>query len=313
MDSSCLWAKLSPFQSVRTHGIVSGIVAQAVYRMVLTDGNQKLLQSLLRLDEKSLARFLGYLVSVHDIGKIECTFQSGDAEMKQRIIVEGLAEKYITKSGIRHEKSSKEALQRIWKKQGMDRKAYKFYVGIVKAHHQGKIGDGQKGSALWQQLQDSFETEMRCVFWEENAQLPTFDEKDRSCIAALLLGILILSDWIASGETFSDAETVLQQAAGMQVVQNRAEAFFSENGFIAEPISWDNWIGIDAEDVNRSTQIIGEYLVEIVWYDESYCLYWTDNAYIYSLELPNSISEEVMIEIFSSIRPIDQDVNQSGG
>lgn len=77
--------------------------------------------------------------------------------------------------------------------------------------------------------------------------------------------------------------------------------------------SSDNWIGIDAEDVTRTTQIIGEYLVEIVWYDESYCLYWTDNAYIYSLELPNSISEEVMIEIFSSIRPIDQDENQSGG
>ena len=77
--------------------------------------------------------------------------------------------------------------------------------------------------------------------------------------------------------------------------------------------SSDNWIGIDAENVTRTTQIIGEYLVEIVRYDESYCLYWTDNSYIYSLELPNSISEEVMIEIFSSIRPIDQDVNQSGG
>lgn len=75
----------------------------------------------------------------------------------------------------------------------------------------------------------------------------------------------------------------------------------------------DNWIGIDAEDVTRTTQIIGEYLVEIVWYDESYCLYWTDNAYIYSLELPNSISEEVMIEMFSSIQPIYQDATQNGG
>ena len=75
----------------------------------------------------------------------------------------------------------------------------------------------------------------------------------------------------------------------------------------------DNWIGIDAEDVNRTTQIIGDFLVEIVWYDESYCLYWTDNAYIYSLELPNSITDEAMEEIFSSIQPIDQDAIQNGG
>ena len=75
----------------------------------------------------------------------------------------------------------------------------------------------------------------------------------------------------------------------------------------------DTWIGIDAEDVTKTSQVIGEYLVEIVWYEKSYCLYWTDNAYIYSLELPNSISEEVMIEIFSSIRPIDQEATQNGG
>ena len=75
----------------------------------------------------------------------------------------------------------------------------------------------------------------------------------------------------------------------------------------------DTWIGIDAEDVTRSSRVIGEYLVEFVWYDESYGLFWTDNAYVYSLELPNSISEEVMTEIFSSILPIDQDTVQNGG
>lgn len=75
----------------------------------------------------------------------------------------------------------------------------------------------------------------------------------------------------------------------------------------------DTWIGIDAEDVSRSSRVIGEYLVEFVWYDESYGMFWTDNAYIYSLELPNSITDEAMVEIFSSIQPIDQDAIQNGG
>lgn len=72
---------------------------------------------------------------------------------------------------------------------------------------------------------------------------------------------------------------------------------------IPENATSDNWIGIDAENAKQTSQIIGEYLVEIVWLEESYSLHWTDNAYVYSLELPNSISQETMAEIFSSIQP----------
>lgn len=82
---------------------------------------------------------------------------------------------------------------------------------------------------------------------------------------------------------------------------------------IPENAASDNWIGIDAEGANRTSQIIGEYLVEIVWLEESYSLHWTDNAYVYSLELPNSLSQEVMLEIFSSIQPVHRDAIQNGG
>lgn len=74
---------------------------------------------------------------------------------------------------------------------------------------------------------------------------------------------------------------------------------------IPENATSDTWIGIDAEDATRTSHIIGEYLVEIVWLEESYSLHWTDNAYVYSLELPTSISQEVMVEIFNSIKPME--------
>lgn len=117
--------------------------------------------------------------------------------------------------------------------------------------------------------------------------------------------------FIPSGYDMID-EIHTTYSVGRFWIKNSEMISFSQD-IIQSNATNDNWTGIDAEDVTRTTQIIGEYLVEIVRYEESYCLYWTDNAYIYSLELPNSISEEVMIEIFSSIRPIDQDVNQSGG
>ena len=99
---------------------------------------------------------------------------------------------------------------------------------------------------------------------------------------------------------------------GIWVNDEDQKIYYSHYTLLDDATS-DTWIGIDAEDVTRSSRVIGEYLVEFVWYDESYGLFWTDNAYVYSLELPNSISEEVMTEIFSSILPIDQDTVQNGG
>lgn len=99
---------------------------------------------------------------------------------------------------------------------------------------------------------------------------------------------------------------------GIWVNDEDQKIYYSQYPLLDDATS-DTWIGIDAEDVTRSSRVIGEYLVEFVWYDESYGLFWTDNAYVYSLELPNSISEEVMTEIFSSILPIDQDTVQNGG
>lgn len=96
-------------------------------------------------------------------------------------------------------------------------------------------------------------------------------------------------------------------------VNNIGERIWFSQAIIPSNATVDNWIGIDAEDVMRSTRVIGEYLVEFVWYDESYGMFWTDNAYVYSLELPNSITDEAMVEIFSSIQPIDQDATQNGG
>lgn len=99
---------------------------------------------------------------------------------------------------------------------------------------------------------------------------------------------------------------------GIWVNDEDQKIYYSQYPLLDDATS-DTWIGIDAEDVTRSSRVIGEYLVEFVWHDESYGLFWTDNAYVYSLELPNSISEEVMTEIFSSILPIDQDTVQNGG
>ena len=68
----------------------------------------------------------------------------------------------------------------------------------------------------------------------------------------------------------------------------------------------DSWIGIDIEDSSKEMALIGDYRVDIIRMEESYLLVWTNNAYFFTLQLPNSIDDETMREIFLSWKPAEQ-------
>ena len=76
MNAKDIWAKTEPFQSVLTHARVSGTVAETLLFELLSCGVRKQLSDALSLDREQLAAFVGYLVSLHDIGKIEYSFQA---------------------------------------------------------------------------------------------------------------------------------------------------------------------------------------------------------------------------------------------
>ena len=98
------WAKTRPFQSVYTHALVSGRVAQCLMSEYVSEGNQNLLSEATGLESEELSDFVGYLVSLHDIGKLEYSFQAQDEEYRKRVSEDAeLCEIYIP--GIRHEKT----------------------------------------------------------------------------------------------------------------------------------------------------------------------------------------------------------------
>ena len=63
------------------------------------------------------------------------------------------------------------------------------------------------------------------------------------------------------------------------------------------------WWGVDAEDSTRRTVLMGDYLVEIIDAEDNYKLVWTNNEYLFTLELPYSVNEEEMQKIFASWGP----------
>lgn len=223
---SQLWAKTGPFQSVLTHGLITGAVAQDLVRLALSEGVRLELERVLACSPEEFLRLAGYIASLHDIGKIGLAFQSQGSETKK--LLESLGLNCGIPSPVRHEKTTYTALRRIWNRK------WPFYADILAAHHQGRSGRGERGGGVWAKLQDDFERVMRREFLKrDEIELPLPGNEDEGAAGALLLGIVILADWIASGEAFADAEEWMAGGAGLGEARRRARDFIGHSGLQA--------------------------------------------------------------------------------
>ena len=233
------WAKTSPFQSVYTHGIVSGSVAMTLINRQLSYGDRQLLMGKLCLNEEGLCRFVGYLVSLHDIGKIEYSFQMADEDCREKIqAIAGPNELY--KPHIRHEKTGRMCVKTLWRELGEDRRSGDVLSRVIGAHHQGKNGpSGFDGNSVWYTFQKEFEREMRELFLGDTRnRLPIIHKKDQGTVAAMLLGITILSDWISSSVAFEDAEVWIKDENREEIIGERTDSFIEKSGLLPSGVVW---------------------------------------------------------------------------
>lgn len=227
-----VWAKTQPYQSILTHSILSGIVAQAIAKQMLVPGVQQKLLAALSCTTQQCWDWLGYLVSLHDIGKVEGQFQYRWPPMKEIMDAAGLKPAFCDPQPVRHKKTTWRCLtERIWNREEHSSQS-KFYADILRVHHQGKAGlEGERHNLFWNQLQEELEHQMRLRFLHSEALfLPNVEKKDRGSVGVLLLGIVILSDWIASSDTFAQAETWLSQPDGPDRARDLANTFLSASG-----------------------------------------------------------------------------------
>ena len=227
-----IWAKSNPFQSILTHSLISGTVAQVLFEQMLAPGVRRQLCKRLSCNLTQLKQWVGYLVALHDIGKVEGQFQYRWPEMREKLDIAGLRPQYFDERPIRHEQTTGYCLShRIWA-QVEDRRAKRFYASILAAHHQGK--DGIKGNTqepFWSQKQEELECELRKKFLgTETLWMPAVDKPDQGAVGALLLGIVILADWIASSDYFARAEEWMSQPDSQRCVEEWAGQFLQLSG-----------------------------------------------------------------------------------
>lgn len=239
MNNSDFWAKTSPFQSVLTHAKISGMVAIVLVEELLSAGVREQLCNNLSLNEDQLTGFVGYLVSLHDLGKIEYSFQVQDEETRQAIESD-LTLHEVFMPGIRHEKTGQSFLRAFWKECGENRQSCTLMSKIVGAHHQGKTGNGSYNqNSAWQAFRVSLEAELKKKFLADQAvRLPSFQKEKQGSIASILLGIMILSDWIASGSSFADAEAWIRDTDSDNRIREITQKFLHDSGLRPKHFTW---------------------------------------------------------------------------
>ena len=229
-----LWAKTNPFQSVLTHSALTGLIAQVLLTELLSPGSLGLLASALGMSGDALRQWIGYFVSLHDLGKVEELFQWKWDKMHSYLLECGLGTAFRSRpNSVRHECTTLIALKtELWSQCDGDRQSKRLLTDVLAAHHQGKHGKwGDMDSAAWRKLRAELEQAMRKYFLQDSVPtIPTVDYSQCGQAGVLLLGLVIASDWIASGVWFSDAQEWFHLPHGKATAVQRTKQFLAQSG-----------------------------------------------------------------------------------
>jgi CRISPR-associated endonuclease/helicase Cas3 len=199
-----LWGKSSPYKSLICHMIDVGVQAQEllVFGCVYVVADE--LAELFGCSRREAIDLIGYLAALHDIGKCHPLFQqNGQDEELIRFLDSIQSLQAVTSDGFRHEKYSEIALRRLLRFQSLSPFAVKMASTALRLHHQGKAGMGDEPQGIkrrefWQEQQKIIHTLLVELFHPDISLLNKCTNMD--CTGVLISGVIILADWLASGQ-----------------------------------------------------------------------------------------------------------------
>ena len=89
-------------------------------------------------------------------------------------------------------------------------------------------------------------------------------------------------------------------------LNNQGERILFTQQPLQHELTADNWYGYNAAEYAKNSILLGDYQVEKIDTTEDYKLVWTNNEYLFVLELPYSVTEEEMRKIFDSWGPMEE-------
>ena len=163
-EHEILWSKKNPEKKLLIHLLETGSVAQTLLKKSVFYPILLELSNRISLPKDKIIALVGYLASLHDIGKIHPAFIGQIPEYKEYLQKNEL---YYSVSKFRHEQYGSLILKKIWeeKKRFSDRRMRRNLSTIIQFHHQGKGGnDGRMKpdrEAHWKKYQEEYEEKVK--------------------------------------------------------------------------------------------------------------------------------------------------------
>ena len=233
-----LWAKSEPYKSLWSHLRETAIVSKTILQY--SNSNIKILRlgNLLGLSDEEALRLIMYLSGLHDLGKLHPLFLiKSDSDIVKDFLEEQKL-KYPNsnlKATFRHERESEQAAIRIWENtfQFADEKTRKSLAAILRLHHQGKEGcapsliDEEWPQGMkWVRQQEIMEARLRK--WIQPPSFSIQNARQADAGFMLMLAIVIMSDWIASGNMLADTTDDTPE----NEIENRTKDFLNQAGLL---------------------------------------------------------------------------------
>lgn len=234
-----LWAKTEPFKPLKIHLLETGIVAQELVMTGCFVPLEKELERYLDFERDQVLALVGYIASIHDIGKAFASMQ----EKADGTSLAGFIKKYHLGGEIpavfRHEIYGAERLKKIWQvqKRFKDSRVCRRFADIIRLHHQGKAADkggsriqNEDWERIWEELQEELEQTMWETFRPDDVR-PT----NLNVVCMILLGLVIAADWISSGETFADLPVSRSKEEVVRDTRRLMKTFLINNQMLHHP------------------------------------------------------------------------------
>ena len=252
-----LWAKSDPYKSLIDHLIETGIVAEILCSEGCFVPIKEEIKKQTGLNDSKAISLIGYLASIHDIGKIHPAFVANGAVKEAELFLEmnGLKRTF---RDFRHEENGAICLRtKLWADLFPVRVVRHRLSSVIKLHHQRKkfIPSSESqglldDSELWDELQKETDSECRAIFSPPSVE--TLGFQDVTCM--LLLSIVICADWIASGDSFAGLEHLDDHGRMIERTKRIAKEFIQKNNLLkTSPPSLNNmhdlWPFINDENI----------------------------------------------------------------
>lgn len=209
-----IWAKTDPYQSLLQHSINSGAVCRALLEKSSLKHLVGYMQSITDFTSAEIIELCTHIVALHDIGKCHPFFQEKYEPMEKLLNVEKLT--YPCTYHFRHEKESERVLKLYWKGLGMSKSFAQNASQAIGKHHDKETGKEGESKVLHASVSNTWSSLQKEILDLITKAFPFPNPRDGirhiDGFFMTIWGVMILSDWVASGEYFFESPAISESS-----------------------------------------------------------------------------------------------------